>query len=230
MVHNTAHGRVADAVRAAHLRFAGKRASAASSPLVIFSRRSATIRAYWGGTRCIIRLHPECPVETLQGLAEFSYLQIVCHFRAATSEGVHLGARHPRNNPVRPSTGTFVHRDHRRRPAQLAVSHPRLLRVDGHDLHVEDLDAIDGTPVIDIAPWSSEFGPRGEIREPAWPGQMLTDYWAQAPEPEWSGRTSTGSTAGASGACSPRADNGGPRAAERRACQHAAAAPRPPGM
>nr|WP_283247669.1 TrmO family methyltransferase [Streptomyces sp. I05A-00742] len=81
-----------------------------------------------------------------------------------------------RNNPEWPTTGTFVHRNHRR-PAQIATSFPRLLGVDGRDLHVTDLDAVDGTPVIDIAPYFQEMGPRGPVREPAWPSEMLQDYW-----------------------------------------------------
>lgn len=32
-------------------------------------------------------------------------------------------------------------------------------KVGGLDLHVEELDAIDGTPVLDIKPWFQEFGP-----------------------------------------------------------------------
>ena len=76
-------------------------------------------------------------------------------------------------------SGTFAHRNHRR-PNQLATSFPRLLKVDGLDLHVTDLDAVDGTPVYDLAPYFEEMGPRGEIHEPAWPGEMLKDYWSKA--------------------------------------------------
>jgi tRNA (Thr-GGU) A37 N-methylase len=72
-----------------------------------------------------------------------------------------------------------VHRNHRR-PNQLAISFPRLLGVDGLDLHVTDLDAINGTPVYDLAPYFKEMGPRGDVCEPAWPGEMLMDYWAEA--------------------------------------------------
>jgi tRNA (Thr-GGU) A37 N-methylase len=49
--------------------------------------------------------------------------------------------------------------------------------VDGLDLHVADLDAIDGTPIYDLAPFFTEMGPRGEVREPNWPGEMLAEYW-----------------------------------------------------
>jgi hypothetical protein len=87
----------------------------------------------------------------------------------------HLG-RSPRNDPKWPTTGTFVHRNHRR-PNLLAESFPRLLKVEGLDLHVTDLDAIDGSPVFDLAPYFKEMGPRGEVREPSWPREMLRDYW-----------------------------------------------------
>lgn len=125
----------------------------------------------------IIRLNPEFPSEVVQGLDEFSHLLVVWHFHRASPSDVALHARSPRNNPRWPATGTFVHRNHRR-PNQLAQSFPRLLEVDGLDLHVADLDAIDGSPVLDLAPYFREMGPRGPVYEPSWPSEMLVDYWA----------------------------------------------------
>lgn len=132
---------------------------------------------YWGGTEAIIRLNEEFPLETLEGIDEFSHLVVTWHFHKASPEDVTLHARSPRNNPQWPATGTFVHRNHRR-PNQLAVSFPRLLSVDGRNLHVTDLDAIDGTPIFDLAPYFQVMGPRGAITAPAWPEEMLADYWA----------------------------------------------------
>lgn len=134
---------------------------------------------YQGGTEAIIRLHHTYPVETLQGIEEFSHLTVTWHFHLARPEDVELHARSPRSNPRWPATGTFVHRNHRR-PNQLAISYPRLIGVDGRDLLVTDLDAVDGTPVVDLAPYFEEMGPRGPVRQPAWPGEMLTHYWGDA--------------------------------------------------
>jgi tRNA (Thr-GGU) A37 N-methylase len=39
------------------------------------------------------------------------------------------------------------------------------------------LDAIDGTPVLDLKPWVQEFGPRGELHQPAWISELMTEYW-----------------------------------------------------
>jgi tRNA (adenine37-N6)-methyltransferase len=53
----------------------------------------------------------------------------------------------------------------------------RILSVEGTRLHVEGLDAIHGTPVIDIKPVMREFLPRGEIRQPEWVAELMTAYW-----------------------------------------------------
>ncbi len=68
-----------------------------------------------------------------------------------------------------------------RRLNWLGVSRCRLTKVDGLDLHIEDLDAVDGTPVLDIKPWFEEFGPRGEARQASWSTDMLTRYFAASP-------------------------------------------------
>lgn len=54
----------------------------------------------------------------------------------------------------------------------------RVVRVDGLDVHVEGLDAVDGTPVLDLKPYMAEFGPRGELRQPEWATALMRDYYA----------------------------------------------------
>jgi tRNA (Thr-GGU) A37 N-methylase len=44
-------------------------------------------------------------------------------------------------------------------------------------LHLKGLDAIDGTPVLDIKPVMSGFQPRGELREPGWAKDIMETYW-----------------------------------------------------
>ncbi|MEK7847527.1 MAG: tRNA (N6-threonylcarbamoyladenosine(37)-N6)-methyltransferase TrmO [Chloroflexota bacterium] len=43
------------------------------------------------------------------------------------------------------------------RPNPIGVTSTRLLRIEGHQLHVAPLDMIDGTPVLDIKPYSASF-------------------------------------------------------------------------
>ncbi|MFF8917806.1 TrmO family methyltransferase [Streptomyces sp. NPDC015032] len=132
---------------------------------------------YQGGAESINRMNEVFPLETLRGLSEFSHLEVLWHFHRSSPTDVALHARSPRSTPAWPTTGTFVHRNHRR-PNQLAVSHPRLLRADGRDLHVTDFDAVIGTPVFDVAPYFPVMGPQGEVHVPSWVDEMLTQYWA----------------------------------------------------
>lgn len=45
---------------------------------------------------------------------------------------------------------------------------------------VRGLDAIDGTPVLDLKPYMRGFEPRGEVREPAWADEIMRGYWEPA--------------------------------------------------
>jgi tRNA (Thr-GGU) A37 N-methylase len=42
---------------------------------------------------------------------------------------------------------------------------------------VRGLDAIDGTPVLDIKPVMAEFLPREPVRQPQWSKELMVDYW-----------------------------------------------------
>jgi tRNA (adenine37-N6)-methyltransferase len=62
------------------------------------------------------------------------------------------------------------------RPNRIGVSVCRLVRVDGLDVHVGGLDAVDGTPVLDLKPVMAGFLPRGELREPEWASELMAGY------------------------------------------------------
>ncbi|RZU50136.1 tRNA (Thr-GGU) A37 N-methylase [Krasilnikovia cinnamomea] len=133
---------------------------------------------YWGGTQAIIRIDADrFTPDSTKGLEAFSHLEIVFRFHLTDPTDLHLGARRPRDNPAWPEVGIFGHRN-MRRINWLGVSRCRLTKVDGLDLHVEELDAVDGTPVLDIKPWFTEFGPRGEVSQADWSTTMLSDYFA----------------------------------------------------
>ncbi len=114
--------------------------------------------------------------EALQGLEAFSHAEIVFQFDRLPEAEVVLTARHPRGNLDWPKVGVFAQRG-RNRPNRLGVSVCRILGVDGTRLLVGGLDAIDGTPVLDIKPVMAEFQPRGEVRQPDWSRELMADYW-----------------------------------------------------
>ncbi|WP_330249657.1 SAM-dependent methyltransferase [Nocardia sp. NBC_00565] len=143
----------------------------------VIGGRSEPTDDHWGGTETIIRVdNARFTEESVQGLDAFSHLEIIFRFHLTDPTDLHLGARSARDNPAWPKVGIFGHRN-MRRVNWLGVSRARLLRVDGLDLHVAELDAVDGTPVLDIKPWFAEFGPRGEIHQAPWSTEMLKDYF-----------------------------------------------------
>lgn len=134
---------------------------------------------YKGGVTSIIRLIPSIPSSALQGIEEFSHLEVIWHFSLGSDQDIELEPRSPRDNPAWPATGGLAHRN-AKRPARIATSYPRILKTDGRDIHVIDLDADAGTPVIDLAPVFKEMLPRGPVIQPAWPTEMLRNYWVSA--------------------------------------------------
>lgn len=52
-----------------------------------------------------------------------------------------------------------------------------MIRRAGKTIVVEGLDAIDGTPILDIKPVMKEFIPREEIKQPEWATDIMKQYW-----------------------------------------------------
>lgn len=131
----------------------------------------------WDSERAAIELDGSwLSAEALMGLESFSHAEVVFQFDRLRESEVVLTARHPRGNPDWPRIGVFAQRG-RNRPNRLGVSVCRIVRVDGLRLEVQGLDAIDGTPVLDIKPVMAEFLPRGDVRQPNWSSELMADYW-----------------------------------------------------
>jgi len=83
------------------------------------------------------------------------------------SEGFDL-LQHPRGDRSRPARGVFALRSPRR-PNPIGITQVELLSVEGNELRVLGLDALDGTPVLDIKPADTreiEFPPIGKFHSP----------------------------------------------------------------
>jgi tRNA (Thr-GGU) A37 N-methylase len=114
--------------------------------------------------------------EALLNIEDFSHAEIIFHFHNVEEEKIQKGARHPRNNPDWPRVGILAQRG-KNRPNRLGLTTVKILSHSGKTLIVEGLDAIDGTPILDIKPVMREFLPSGEIRQPVWVAEMMKEYW-----------------------------------------------------
>jgi tRNA-Thr(GGU) m(6)t(6)A37 methyltransferase TsaA len=130
----------------------------------------------WDSEEAVIELDPRFGPDTLAGLSGFSHIEVVFHFDRVPETEITLGARHPRGRTDWPVVGIFAQRG-KARPNRIGVSICRLLSVEGLKLKVRGLDAINGTPVLDIKPVMKGFLPRGEITEPSWAKELMKDYW-----------------------------------------------------
>lgn len=130
----------------------------------------------WGGVESTIVLDDRFPEDALQGLETFSHVEVLFRFNRVDAEKIVTGARHPRNNHDWPAVGIFAQRG-KNRPNLIGSTVCRVVRRDGRTLTVAELDAIDGTPVIDLKPVMREFLPREAVEQPGWVAQLMADYW-----------------------------------------------------
>ena len=89
--------------------------------------------------------------EALAGLSDFSHVEILFYMNEVDPLKVEKTARHPRNNTAWPKVGIFSQRG-KNRPNQIGLTICKILKVEDRNLYIEGLDAIDGTPVLDIKP------------------------------------------------------------------------------
>ena len=131
----------------------------------------------WSAVEARIELDPaQFGPEATAGLGDFSHIEVLFHCHKGAPATIETGARHPRGNKAWPKVGIFAQRG-KNRPNRIGATICILLGVEGLTLRVRGLDAIDGTPVLDIKPVMRGFLPRGEVREPAWAKELMKGYW-----------------------------------------------------
>jgi tRNA (adenine37-N6)-methyltransferase len=130
----------------------------------------------WGAVRARIEIAADLPEECLDGIEAFSHAEILFCFDRVDPAKVNRGARHPRGNEAWPRVGIFAQRG-KDRPNRIGSTIVTIAGRSGRVLEVVGLDAIEGTPVLDIKPVMTEFLPRGRVRQPAWSRELMRDYW-----------------------------------------------------
>ncbi len=144
---------------------------------IVQSSRKEPIDDEWDAVEARIALDAGLfRAEATASLADFSHIEVVYHFNQVPDDEIQTGARYPRGRTDWPKVGILAQRG-KGRPNRIGVTACRLLSVDGLTLSVRGLDAVDGTPVLDIKPVMKGFLPRGEVREPGWAAELMKGYW-----------------------------------------------------
>ncbi|HEX7443129.1 MAG TPA: SAM-dependent methyltransferase [Acidimicrobiales bacterium] len=144
---------------------------------VVCSSRDEAVDDDWDAVESRIEFDPSrFDVAATVGLDTFSHVEVVFVFDRVTNDRIEMGSRHPRGRTDWPEVGIFAQRA-KDRPNRIGTTVCSVVAASGLTLHLRGLDAIDGTPVLDVKPYMEGFGARGPIRQPGWATELMSDYW-----------------------------------------------------
>jgi tRNA-Thr(GGU) m(6)t(6)A37 methyltransferase TsaA len=129
----------------------------------------------WGAVESNIVVEPALRAG-LRGLEDFSHLVVVTLLHRARFEPQRHLVRRPRRLAEMPQLGIFAQRA-KDRPNPLGVTTVAIVAVREDGVAVRGLDAIDGTPVLDLKPYFAEFDAVAGARAPAWVAALMRGYF-----------------------------------------------------
>ena len=131
---------------------------------------------FWGAVEAEIVLADTLNETAFYGLGDFSHVEVLFLMHQVDPAKIETGARHPRERSDWPLVGIFGQRG-KARPNRIGLTRATIVKVEGRVLTVRGLDAIDGTPVLDVKPWMDEFAPIGATHQPVWATELMRNYF-----------------------------------------------------
>lgn len=129
----------------------------------------------WGEVLSEVHVDPAY-AEGLKGLSDFSHCILIFYMDRSSFDPETDLIRRPQGREDMPETGIFSQRA-KHRPNPIGITAAGILSVKGNILKVKGLDAIDGTPVLDIKPYFPVYDMRPEARTPEWVDLLMKDYF-----------------------------------------------------
>lgn len=112
----------------------------------------------------------------LQGLSDFSHIIVVYYLDKAQFEASRHLVRRPQGRADMPMVGIFSQRA-KDRPNPIGITAVRLVDVKDNVIAVQGLDAINGTPVLDIKPYYPVYDCRSDATVPEWVDELMKEYF-----------------------------------------------------
>ena len=128
----------------------------------------------WGAVISQIILAPEYE-QGLIGLSEFSHALIIFHLNEAKFVSEKHLVRRPQGREDMPMVGIFAQRA-KDRPNPIGITAVEIVGVNRNILTVKGLDAIDGTPVLDIKPYYPQYEKK-DATTPNWVETLMETYF-----------------------------------------------------
>ena len=129
----------------------------------------------WGSVVSTVEVLPRYR-RGLEGLDSFSHLVVVTFLHEADFDAALHLERKPRGDETMPDVGIFAQRA-KHRPNPIGVTSARIVGVTETGIEVRGLDAIDGTPVLDIKPYVPAFDRVDGATVPAWMDDVMKNYF-----------------------------------------------------
>lgn len=130
---------------------------------------------HWGGVIARIELVAELGDRALLGIEDYSHVEVLFWFHQVTPRSSYREPLRPRGRDDLPAVGVFAARGPNR-PNPIGTTICPILDVGKDWLSVQALDAIDGTPVVDLKPVMSELLP-SQVDQPAWSRELMRAYF-----------------------------------------------------
>jgi tRNA-Thr(GGU) m(6)t(6)A37 methyltransferase TsaA len=131
--------------------------------------------ADWGRVVARIALLPEYQ-DGLRGLEAFSHAIVVTYLHQAGFVASRDLVRRPRGLATMPEIGIFAQRA-KDRPNPIGITAVRIQAVGPGWVEVVGLDAIDGTPVLDLKPYVPQYDRVPDAAVPAWVDELMQGYF-----------------------------------------------------
>lgn len=128
----------------------------------------------WGEDTSTVVLNDEFKTG-LTGLEDFSHAIIIFHLDKAKYEKEKHLQRRPQNRDDMPLVGIFSQRG-KDRPNQIGMTSVEIISVTDSTLTVKGLDAIDGTPILDIKPYYPVYDKK-DAKVPEWVDRLMEHYF-----------------------------------------------------
>jgi tRNA-Thr(GGU) m(6)t(6)A37 methyltransferase TsaA len=141
----------------------------------IHSPVTTVVDDHWGDVVSEIHVD-EAYAAGLQGIEDWSHVMVVYSMHEARFDMEKDMVRRPRGREDMPEMGVFARRS-AHRPNGIGVTAVEVVKVEGNILTVRRLDAIDGTPVLDIKPYAPVYDSVYEPLIPVWFIRLMQDYY-----------------------------------------------------
>lgn len=115
-------------------------------------------------------------VDGLQGIADWSHVIVIFLMHESNPDSEMPLVHRPRERDDMPEVGIFAQRS-RNRPNRIGITAVRLIDVNENIIKVRGLDAINGTPVLDLKPYAPIYDGVSDPLVPAWFIRLMQGYF-----------------------------------------------------